>query len=98
MVSGAKFKVKVKSNSGVAGSQGDWRWAGRAWSLRRRAELGIYVETLHPVEIPHVSRVFCFHSMQGFHGLRTFHAGRRLRRPHAQPASHPHHLAPTLGL
>jgi len=31
------------------------------------------VETLHSVEIPHVYRMFYFHSMQSFHDLRHFH-------------------------
>jgi hypothetical protein len=32
------------------------------------------VETLHPMEISHVSRVFSFRAMQNFHEARSFHA------------------------
>jgi hypothetical protein len=34
------------------------------------------VETLHPMEIPHALRVFCFRAMQSFHVAQGFHVNR----------------------
>ena len=43
---------------------------------RSRAGEPFRMETLHPAEIPHASRVFSFRATQNFHKARSFHVNR----------------------